>query len=318
MVASILINAQATSPEQLHEQVDRVAAQAPELSQASLQTTAARVSGLAATHAEDRGSLGWLPSHHFFLAANFYAHAIPHGLILLLILLRICVQPSEKWQPALRRALAKGFSRPTVALMQFYQYLTSCTHALGIVYLALSLQGGKPIVLAAARAVLFPWATFVGVAWSLLCCWSPTRSLRPPWTMLPRNMFPKDDATSAKIARQIICWPTLGPFLPVFMLPQLQHVAMPLLPWVEAALYPEVMTPLLSLRSEAALVATCSAAWAGFSLGQCWHALGQAPYPVSEAVWREGSWKAFYAVTFAAELMMVLLGYWFRGGSIAM
>ena len=285
----------------------------------------------------ESGSLGWLPSHHSFLAANFYAHALPHGLILLLILLRICFEPSEQWQPVLRRALARGFSRPTVALMHFYQYLTSCTHALGIVYLALSLHGGKPLALAAARAVLFPWATFVGMAWSVLSRWSPTRSLRPPWTMLPRDQFPKDDAIAAEIARKMIFrWrrelpptppsslppslpsslsgrrsaihiytgrhihmcmytcthvhmytcthvhrPTLGWSLPVFMLLQLQHVAMPLLPWVEAALYSEMVSPpLLSLQSEVALLVACSAAWAGYSIGWCWHALDQAPWPV--------------------------------------
>jgi len=263
----------------------------------------------------ESGSLGWLPSHHSFLAANFYAHALPHGLILLLILLRICFEPSEQWQPVLRRALARGFSRPTVALMHFYQYLTSCTHALGIVYLALSLHGGKPLALAAARAVLFPWATFVGMAWSVLSRWSPTRSLRPPWTMLPRDQFPKDDAIAAEIARKMIFRPTLGWSLPVFMLLQLQHVAMPLLPWVEAALYSEMVSPpLLSLQSEVALLVACSAAWAGYSIGWCWHALDQAPYPVLEAVWREGSWRAFYAVTIAASLVIVPLGYHFRGG----
>ena len=66
---------EAMSPEQqLHELLERLNALAPHLSQASLQGAAARVSALAAAHAEDSGSVGWTAGEDGVLRAAVGEH----------------------------------------------------------------------------------------------------------------------------------------------------------------------------------------------------------------------------------------------------
>eukprot|EP00966_Prymnesium_polylepis_P094383 2184649-Prymnesium_polylepis.2 len=211
---------------------------------------------------------------------------------------------------------------PPPECAQTYQHLTVCTHTGLVVYLILSVAcegdrtcDGDSWRLQARnllRAVGFPLTAVVGIGFWTLALASPTKLLAPPWTMLPREDFPKDDVLASQLARRLL-WPTWHPLLVVCIcFIHLQHTAMPLYPWLEDFLYPEG-APVFTAATEICALLACAFAWIIWAIPVCWLARGQPPYPVLRAVWHDSSWPRFYATFFALGLSMVCAGRAYRG-----
>ena len=75
---------------------------------------------------------------------------------------------------------------------------------LTIIYLAASLRAATTTTVL-LRGLLFPANTIVGFGWVVLLNWSPVpQSVRPPWTMVPREdarVVHLDEAAALRIVR---------------------------------------------------------------------------------------------------------------------
>jgi hypothetical protein len=247
--------------------------------------------------------------HRTFLWLNFVPHALTHICFIVCALLGLSYRPSKNDQLALKT----GLPRLLLAMINLYQHLTVCTQGLTVAYLAISLDSRWPYAQALLCAILFPMCSLVGIGWWALVSWSPVPSrVHPPWTMFPRHDFPKDDAKADHMARAL-SRPTQGPLLPVFCVLQLQHCAMPLIPWVEQFLYPK--QPTLSLSTELCVSLGVGIAYLGWAVGFCWHVRGEPPYPVLQALYQEGTWPQFYAVVIFVIASICAAAYaWRKSG----
>jgi hypothetical protein len=250
------------------------------------------------------------PAQSSFYSWNLVAHA-PIALFFLLGSLFVDKRPLSKDSLlANERAVKAGFPRVVVGFMVSYQHLTTCTHLLATMYLAARLAGLSGLA-AAAQAMLLPAASIVGIGWTVLFNWSPSPALKPPWTMLPRAEFPKG-ARGLEVADLCTRRPSLTPFMGMFIMLQMMHVAIPLLPWVDIYLY--ASPPTLAFGTEVALALGYTFAYLGWSLGVCWRARGKPPYPVLEAVYKEGNAPLFYGIFIAGGILISAAGYHARGG----
>lgn len=85
----------------------------------------------------------------------------------------------------------------------------------------------------------------------------------------------------------------------LFLLMHSQHTLMPLVPWVEDALFASRMPPPLALSTEATAVVVYGFGWLTWSVGFCWHVRKAPPYPILRLVWDNGSWPFFYGAMVA-------------------
>jgi len=88
---------------------------------------------------------------------------------------------------------------------------------------------------------------------------------------------------------------------------QVQHTLAPLMPWVEAVLWPEPLP--FALLDEMAMLLVVAALYLAWSLGFCWRVRGVPPYPVMRAAWRDGVrvWLPLYAFVIASGIGIVCL-----------
>jgi hypothetical protein len=94
--------------------------------------------------------------------------------------------------------------------------------------------------------------TIVGVFWQVLLRVTLTRTGPTfPWTMLAREDFPADDGRAAWAAERLL-GPSWSPLLPLYLYLQLAHTVMPLVPWLEHALWRE--PPALTIGTSCALL----------------------------------------------------------------
>ena len=193
------------------------------------------------------------------------------------------------------KAIARGWPSFLVVIMQVSCHLTVCGQGLTIAYMTVSLHGGFPQVRAVLRCLNWSVVTIVGIFWQVLLRVRLTRTGPSfPWTMFPRDEFPKSDKDAEWVVARLLA-PSKTPLVAMFSLLQLQHTLMPLAPWLEQFLWPE--PPTLSLAAELGLLLVYAACWLVWAIGICWHVRGAPPYPVLGAAYKEGAatWMPIYA-----------------------
>ena len=234
--------------------------------------------------------------HLTFLWWNLIVQLLSHAPVVTMLQLGAAFGFGASRQ--IKRGLAQGIPAPLVGLMASYQYLTMWTQMLTILYLVASVRGWEHAV-SIMRAILFPAGSLVGVLWFTLLNWSPMPDVvSPPWSVIDRSQFPADDAAAERAVRALII-PTFGWLLPIWITLHIQHVAMPLLPWLEVLLY-GATPPALTALEELAACLTYLAAYLLWAIGLCWRGTGDPPYPILRCLLHGGRahWMPFYGLIF--------------------
>lgn len=317
------------------------AAAAPVAARATFAALALAVAISAASTAGWSGG-AWLDRQYSRLPPNDAAHrraawyisqVALHGSSQLLLFIATLIPPDlRSAQGAVSRrsihadvgAMRAGWPRLLVSWMHTFQHLNTVVQLIAVVYLVarldlLTINWNRGLT-ATTRTLLFSVGSAEATGWHALLRHSPSATLRAPWTVLAREDFPRDEGVALAFARSLTTrWPRRGSahrfLLPYFMMAQVRHLALPLLPWVDAYLYPE--PPYFSLRAELVQVLVFALGYIGWAVALCWRARGVPPYPVLAAVSREGRAFGFHFAFLVLAASFCVASYAARGGDVA-
>lgn len=203
---------------------------------------------------------------------------------------------SEHSRLANEQAIERGYPEVLVRLMLAFQHLTVCTMTMSAVYYLLQLVNvlSSPTItlsspLCFIRNVLPASGVIVAQYWTFVYSLGP-------WSLVPREDFPRDDKKANFIARRIFMYPSCSGYLLLHLLMHLQHTWIPALPWIEAYLYPDKIIdqcPAISFHQEFKAAGTYLLTWLIWGMA-CWYVRRRPPYPVLRSVWRNGLWSILY------------------------
>jgi hypothetical protein len=236
-------------------------------------------------------------SHFQFIIANLIVFfPISFMSFIQVFLPQRIIPASEYTLHANNQAIRRGYPAVLVRTMLSYQHLTVCTMTTTTLYLMITAfyyysNDGRYLIssLCYLRLILPGACLVVAQYWTFVLIFDP-------WTLVPREDFPKDNSKANSMANRIFLYPSISMYLPFHLLIQLQHSWMPVLLWVEVYLFSQDVSKLCSLPSaleEVTASLTYLLTWLIWGMG-CWYVRGRPPYPLLRTVWNNKWWKALY------------------------
>ena len=213
---------------------------------------------------------------------------------------------SEHSKAANEQAIQRGYPEILVRMMLAFQHLTVCTMTLTAVYYLLQfihLISPNTFHLSSSlcllRSILPAAGVVVAQYWTFVYSFGP-------WSLVPREDFPRDDKKADLIAQRIFMYPSFTGYMLLHMLMHMQHTWIPALPWLETYFYTDKIIdqcPRISLHQEFSAAGTYLVTWLLWGMA-CWFVRRRPPYPLLRSVWRNGLWSILYP----AMVLVAFLG----------
>lgn len=247
--------------------------------------------------------------------------------IYLVLLLPICLtqliipflsEKTMKYSPMTqscnRQAEKRGYPSLLVRIMLAFQHLTIWTMFLAVAYLLPLASGGMlkddlfkySTVSCIIRPILPGAGIIVAQYWSFIFSFGP-------WSLVPQEEFSKDPKEALRIAQCLLMYPSATPYVFFYLIMQIQHTLIPLMPWLEELWFPESLgsiCPRPSIWSQTFLTVGYLLLWLLWGLC-CWYVRGRPPYPIVKQAHDKGYWPFLYGSLLFLAVMACRINHTF-------
>ena len=139
---------------------------------------------------------------------------------------------SEHSKLANEQAIQRGYPEVLVRMMLAFQHLTVCTMTMTAIYYLFQLVNlFSSHAMTLDTPLCFIRNTLPAAGVIVAQYWTFVYTLGP-WSLVPREDFPRDDKKANFIARRIFMYPSCSGYLLLHLLMHLQHTWIPALPWL--------------------------------------------------------------------------------------